>query len=100
MRVSEISYIARDNTIELALYSNGALITHNGITRCQVLAGSTLLDSSVTPALFDMTNADRIILSFGTSGLVAGNYSATLYVFDVNTPNGLRWDEFLLTVSS
>ena len=100
MDVEEIVYTARDNTIELSLSTNGEAITHTGITRCQVKVNSTMLDSSVNPEYFDFSQADRIILSFGDAGLPAGIYTAKLYLFDVNSFEGLYWGDFSLTVTS
>ena len=100
MDVEEIVYTNRDNTIELSLSTNGEAITHTGITRCQVKVNSTMLDSAVTPNYFDFSHADRIILSFGDAGLAAGSYTAKLYLFDVNSFEGLSWGDFSLTVTS
>lgn len=100
MDVEEIVYTARDNTIELSLSTNGEAITHTGITRCQVKVNSTMLDSSVNPEYFDFSQADRIILSFGDAGLPAGIYTAKLYLFDINSFEGLFWGDFSLTVTS
>ena len=100
MDVEEIVYTARDNTIELSLSTNGEAITHTGITRCQVKVNSTMLDSSVNPEYFDFSQADRIILSFGDAGLPAGIYTAKLYLFDINSIEGLFWGDFALTVTS
>ena len=100
MEIEEIVYTARDNTIELSLSTNGEAITHTGITRCQVKVNSTMLDSSVNPEYFDFSQADRIILSFGDAGLPAGIYTAKLYLFDINSFEGLFWGDFSLTVTS
>jgi uncharacterized membrane-anchored protein len=100
MDVEEIVYTARDNTIELSLSTNGEAITHTGITRCQVKVNSTMLDSSVNQEYFDFSQADRIILSFGDAGLPAGIYTAKLYLFDINSFEGLFWGDFALTVTS
>ena len=100
MDVEEIVYTARDNTIELSLSTNGEAITHTGITRCQVKVNSTMLDSSVNPEYFDFSQADRIILSFGDAGLPACIYTAKLYLFDINSFEGLFWGYFALTVTS
>ena len=42
----------------------------------------------------------RLILSFGEAGLLPGDYTATLYVFDINSIEGLFWGCFGLAVSS
>lgn len=98
MDVEEVVYTARDNTIELSLSTDGVVITHTGIVRCQVKVNNTLLDSAVSPQFFDFTQADRLILSFGEAGLLTGDYTAALYVFDINSTEGLFWGDFLLTV--
>lgn len=100
MDIEEIVYTARDNTIELSLSTNGEAITHTVITRCQVKVGTTLLDSAVNPAYFDRTNADRLILKLGDAGLVAGTYTAKLYIYDLGRINGLHWGNFGLLVAS
>lgn len=100
MAINQAAYNGRDNAISLQLTSDNAVITHTGLTRCQLLVGDTMLDSALTPSLFDMTNADRIILNLGGAGLAIGTYAAILYVFDGNGPNGVRWGEFTLTVST
>jgi len=98
MRTEEIIYLARDNVVALVLSSDGVAITHNQLTRCQVVVGSVLLDSAVSPALFDLSNTDRLILKFGASALLPGRYLARLTVFDVSHTNGLVWGDFFLTV--
>lgn len=98
--ISESIYIGRDNTIELALSVDGVDLNHTGIVRCQVKIGSTMIDSDVTPELFDFTHADRLVLMFGDAGLNEGECTAKLYVFDANNQHGLYWGEFQLTVSS
>ncbi len=100
MDVEEIIYTNRDNTIELSLSTNGEAITHTGIIRCQVKVNTTMLDSNVSPDYFDFSHADRIILSFGDAGLAAGSYTAKLYLFDINSIEGLYWGDFSLTVTS
>ncbi|MGZ4968057.1 MAG: hypothetical protein ACXV8O_01460 [Methylobacter sp.] len=99
MTVEEYVYSGRNNTIELALSSDGVDITHTGITRCQVKIGTTVIDSSTSPELFDLTHTDRLILELGSSGLSEGDYTAKLYVYDINNTDGIFWGDFSLTVS-
>lgn len=96
MQLEEIVYRNRDNAIDLRLSSDGVAITHTSITRCQVLVGTTLIDSQTTPTAFDLTQADRISLKLGSSGLAVGRYPATLYVFDASHANGLVWGDFTI----
>ena len=100
MRIEETVYLARDNVVELALTSDGVAITHNELTRCQVMVGLVLIDSAVSPLLFDLSNVDRLILKFGAAALTAGRYSARLTVFDSTHTNGLVWGDFVLVVSA
>lgn len=97
-QIEEVVYLARNNTIALSLTLDNAAIVHNTLTRAQVLVGATLLDSSVSPALFDLTLTDRLLLKFGASGLTAGRYAATLVVFDATNPLGLVWGDFVVVV--
>ncbi len=98
MYADEIVYIGKDNSIVLSLMKDNVAITHTDITRCQALVGATLLDSNSTPALFNLTQIDRITLKFGQAGLVAGRYPVTLTVFDAVNTNGIVWGEFPVVV--
>lgn len=98
MQIEEIVYNGRSNTIELSLTSDGVVIAHNTLSRCQVYVGATLIDSNVSPAWFDLTKTDRIILKFGASGLTAGRHTATLVIFDAMNPLGLVWGDLIITV--
>jgi hypothetical protein len=96
--IEELVYLDRDNEIVLRLSSDGTAITHSGLTRIQLLAGDSLLDSIVTPSLFDFTQSDRLILKLGGSNLSPGRYPTKLYVFDESHSLGIFWDEFMLVV--
>lgn len=98
MPIEEVIYNGRSNTIALSLTSDNAVIVHNTLSRCQVYVDAMLIDSNVSPALFDLTNADRLLLKFGQAGLAAGSHTATLVVFDALNINGLVWDSFVLVV--
>lgn len=98
MQIEEIVYLLRDNTIVLSLSTDNAAIMHNTITRCQVIVGTTLLDSNVSPALFDLSQTDRLILKFSASGLTRGRYAATIAIFDATHTLGLVWGHFVIVV--
>ena len=100
MLIEELVYLDRDNEIVLRLSSDGTTITHSGLTRVQLLVGDTLLDSQVTPALFDFTQADRLILKLGESDLTPGRYAATIYVFDDTHTLGLMWGALIITIKA
>ncbi len=98
MQIEESVYLGRDNTIVVSLISNGEAIIHNMLNRVQALVGTTLIDSSVSPDLFDLTNADRMILKFGQAGLLVGTYTCRLVVYDNANENGLVWGNFAIVV--
>ena len=98
MLIDEEVYIGRDNTIILSLTSNKVAINHQIITRVQVQAGATLLDSNSKPDYFDFSTTDKLILKFGPAGLTAGHYPATLYIFDAGNINGRVWGKLMLVV--
>ena len=98
MQIEEIIYLLRDNTIALSLSADNVALVHTNITRVQVTVGATLFDSAVSSALFDLTQADRLILKFGASGLTVGRYTATLVIFDVTHTLGLVWGQFVVVV--
>jgi hypothetical protein len=96
--LEEIIYNNRDNSIALALSADGSTINHASVTRCQVLVGATLIDSQVTPALFDLTAADRLTFKLGAAGLTVGRYTASLIVYDATHTNGIVWGQFVAIV--
>lgn len=98
MQLEEMVYTGRDNRIGLALSSDGVALNHTIITRCQLLVGGTLLDSSLTPAYFDLTLTDRILFKLGQAGLTLGKHVAELFVFDAAHTNGVRWCSLVITV--
>jgi hypothetical protein len=100
MNIEEIIYTGRNNEIIFSLSTNGNPINHSLITRCQVKVGATMIDSQTSPNLFSMVNADRIILALGLTTIPAGDYTAKLYIFDLDNIEGVAWGEFDVTVTS
>lgn len=101
MNIEEIVYTGRDNEIMFSLSTNGTPINHALITRCQVKVGSTMIDSATSPNLFSMVTADKLILTLGlATTLTEGDYTAKLYIFDLDNAEGVCWGEFDLTVTS
>lgn len=92
-------YLGRDNTIELRLCINDNPITHTHIIRCQVQVGASLLDSSISPSLFDLTKTDRLVMAFGQSGLIPGRYKSALIIYDSVREHGVVWSKFMINVS-
>ena len=100
MNIEEIIYTGRDNEIIFSLSTDGNPINHSLITRCQVKVGATMIDSQTSPNLFSMVNADRIILTLGLTTIPAGDYTAKLYIFDLDNIEGVAWGEFEVTVTT
>jgi hypothetical protein len=97
-----IIYSGRANAVKLQLTDDGAAINHLSLTRVAVYVGSTLFDSNTTPALFDLTNADHIVLKLAAASpvLAVGKYSCKLVIYDVSEyALGYVWPEvFVLNV--
>jgi hypothetical protein len=100
MNIEQIAYTGRDNEIIFSLSTNGVPINHSLITRCQVKVGTTMIDSQTSPNLFSMVTADKLILSLGLATLTEGDYTARLYIFDLDNIDGVAWGDFDLTVTS
>lgn len=100
MTIEEIVYTGRDNEIILSLSTDGTPINHSLITRVQLKAGTTTVDSSITPNAFSMVNTDKLILTLGSSLLTEGSYTAKLYLYDLDNIDGVAWGSFDLTVTN
>lgn len=99
--IEEFIELGRDNKVVFEL---GVLDPLNsnpppvGITRCQVLVGSSLVDSAVTPALFDINTPSIVKLQFATAALPRGRHKSSLYIFDSQNTLGIKWADFMLNV--
>lgn len=103
MRIEETIYSGRNNIIGIKLSADGVALTalqYAAITRCQLLVGATLLDSAVTPALFDLTQTDRIVIKPGAATLTEGCHQSWLVIFDADNTLGIVVGELLITVKS
>jgi len=105
MQIEETVFLGRNNAIKLQLAVDNVVIDHSSIIRAQVeirnpSIGTTILDSNISPDLFDLTGTDELTLLFGQSMLAIGRYSATLVVFDTGHINGLIFGNLALNVVS
>jgi hypothetical protein len=77
-------YPGRANSVKIAIKNNGAVIDHSAITRLALYVGTTLFDSQVTPALFDLTNAGHVEIHLGNASpaLAVGRYPCKLIIYD------------------
>ena len=89
-----VIWLGRNNALELQLQDVGKAINHTSITRVQVdLGGGTVIDSNTSAGLFDLSNADRLVLKFGGSSITPGQYRARIIIFDPSHPDGLVWGD-------
>lgn len=95
-QIEEVVHNGRDNAVELALSVDGVTIDHTSITRALLVVGTVTLDSQASPALFDFTQADRLVLTLGAAGLTVGRHSARLITYDTAHPNGLEWESAIV----
>jgi len=94
--VTEEVFIGRDNETELALTVGGAVLAdHTTITRMTVtLRGAgTVVDSAVSPALFDFTNTDKVVLTLGGATLPVGVFWADVVIYTALQPGGIAWGQ-------
>jgi hypothetical protein len=91
--IEEVVYPGYDNASELVLSVDKQPIVHTDITRVQIqLSGGAVLDSDTSPALLDLSHADRLVLRLGQAGLAAGRHRGRLVTYDAAHPNGLVWE--------
>lgn len=103
MRIEERIVNLRNNQIVLQLSVDDPLTSVAAAvqpTRVQALVGATLLDSATNPEYFDFSVDNIVRLKLGAAGLIAGRYSAKLYVFDAGHADGVLWLEFIVDVVS
>jgi hypothetical protein len=100
--MSEYIYLNRDNQIILELRTNNVLQDLSGLTRAQLLIGTTTLESSGT-SYFDWTDTGygtgTIVIDAGSATLTQGYYNSWLIIYDNTNPNGIVWgDNFTVVV--
>ena len=99
----ETIYLGKDNAIDKELREDGSAVNLSSVTRMTVDFDGTLIDSDVvgegSGQPFDWTQGSgKVVFSFGSLTIPAGNYEAELTVYDASNPNGLVWGTFLVTV--
>lgn len=98
--LEETVYNGRDNTIDLVLKQDGTALNHTTLTRLalELRGGSLLADSDASPAAFDFTNADKVVLKLGGLGLPTGRHTVTLVAYDATNTSGIEWAELTVVV--
>lgn len=104
MRLKTVFYSGADDSASLELTEDGSALTTEqmeAITKLSLIVdGTVTLASDTHPTVFSIL-ADRITLFLGRAGLSAGNHRATLFVFDIDHPNGQGWPpQLLFTVAT
>jgi len=96
--VQGIAWLNRDNVIDIALSDDGVLINHALITRILLFFGTQIIDSAITPSLFDLSSQSKVVFKPGFSGLAIGSYQVGVVTYDVSNPDGLRWGDVVIIV--
>jgi len=106
----EIVYLGRDNTIDLLLKADGVAQSLEDVTKIDLILDdedeTTISDTDADAwpikwAPSETGTTGKIMLRLGgESGLSAGNYTATLVLYDPTNSNGVVWGTFPLRVES
>jgi uncharacterized phiE125 gp8 family phage protein len=96
-------YLSRGNLINVTLEADGVASDISAASRMTLQIGSTTLDSATTPTVFDWTTSGAsgiLILDLGAQSIAAGDYDATLTIYDATYTTGLIWGDIPLTVEA
>ena len=98
-------YLDRDNSIDVILMADGSAADLSSVTRMTLAVGSVTLDSAVIAhaGVFDWATSGAsgiLILNLGAQSLTAGDYDATLTIYDATYTTGLIWGDIPLTVEA
>lgn len=101
-------YNGRDNTADLVLEADGAVVSIAAISRVRLELDSGAIDSDVSsqadffewPATLSDggTTVQGLRLKLGGAGLKAGSHKGRLVVFAADYPGGLVWDQVSVRV--
>ena len=98
--ITEIVYLARDNTIDLLLKADGKAQDLSTVTKMTLEYDSTTIDSVTSPEVFDWDTGTtgKLILALGAESIPKGDYTAKLTVYDSDNLNGIFWGYIKLLV--
>jgi len=99
--ITEIVYLARDNTIDLLLKADGSAQDLSAVTQMTLeLDETTTIDSDDSPDAFDWDTGTtgKLILALGGESITEGDYTAKLTVYDPTNENGVFWGYIHLLV--
>ena len=97
---TEVTYLGHDNTIDLLLKADGIAHDLSSVTRMTLEVDSVTVDSAISTSAFDWATGTtgKLILILGDESLIAGEYRATLTVYDSTNTDGIVWGSFKLIV--
>ena len=90
-----IAYVGRDNFVYLELEQNGVIVTPNAVTRAVFKFGRYVLDTA-TPGdpISLIESKTKVRMQIGrVAGIVAGQYSGKLTIWDLGMVNGKAWGD-------
>jgi len=115
---TEFIYLTNDNTIDLALRSDGVVQDISLATRITLTFDTTVIDSDVVGLgegePFDNTQTvsaeeaalhpevsegdSKLVLDLGQQEIPAGNYYAELVIYDATNTHGINWGKIPIKV--
>jgi hypothetical protein len=96
-KVKITSVLGTENLTKIILSVDGVVQNHTAITGCKVHSskGTILADSTITPAIWDFTNAGFLTVKLGLSDLPLGTADYILVMKTALHPVGYAWDTLL-----
>lgn len=112
--MSQIIWLDRDNTIDIALMDDDTPLPATGISNWEFFlfpkaGGSSItITSNATPAAFDTSESEEVgrttvrvlKLKMGHQPIPAGEYMVRIVGYDADHVEGLVWGEFQVTVKA
>jgi len=97
---TEVTYLGHDNTIDLLLKADDIAQDLSSVTRMTLEVDSVTINSAISGSAFDWNTGvtGKLILALGDESLIAGEYRATLTVYDPTNTDGIVWGSFKLIV--
>ena len=103
--ITEITYYARDNAIDLLLKADGEAQDLSAVTRIVLDLGSTEIDSAEYGSVFTWVGTGttgKLIIKLASASaiLLPKTYTAYLILYDAVNTNGIVWGSFQLTIGN
>ncbi len=103
--MSEIVYLAHDNTIDLLLKANDVAENLSGVTKITATFGAvtiTSTDKAAGAIKWDQAGYDtgEIRMDLGGESISAGTYYVYIVVYDAVHTDGIVWDKISIKVEA